>query len=122
MKENMRKYKPLISKSQAWDSIENQFSEWGEKHFKMLELVQHIKNSTLSNRIFGSTSMDKLVVSIYDPIEYEKESLHVIFDLHSNKWHFKYFAMPFQSPEFVRIYDSEKGIEKFDNFINMIKW
>lgn len=30
--------------------------------------------------------------------------------------------MPFQTPEFVRVYDAEKGIEKFDNFIKMIQW
>ncbi len=66
--------------------------------------------------------MDKLVISIYDPIDYRKEALHITFDLLNRKWNFKYFAMPFQEPEFVRTYDEEKGIGKFDNFIKMIKW
>lgn len=62
-----------MSKAQTWEYIENRYvSDWGEYHFKMLELVRHIKNSTLSNRLFGSTSMDKLIVSIYDPIDYDK--------------------------------------------------
>ena len=65
--------------------------------------------------------MDKLVVSIYDPIDYRKEALHITLSLWV-KWHFEYIAMPFQKPEFVRTYDEEKGIEKFDNFIKMIKW
>jgi hypothetical protein len=117
------KYQPRKAKARAWDYIENRYIEdWHGKHKRLLELVQHIRNSDLSVRLFGSTSMDKLVISIYDPLDYRKESLHITFDLWNRKWHFEYIAMPFQEAEIVRTYDEEKGIEKFDNFIKMIKW
>ncbi|MDP5082556.1 MAG: hypothetical protein NWP87_07875 [Winogradskyella sp.] len=118
-----RKYHPWNAKAQTWDYIENRYTEdWNGKQERLLELVRHIKNSNFKDRLFGSTSMDKLVVSIYDPIDYRKEALHITFDLWSRKWRFEYIAMPFQEPEFIRTYDEEKGIEKFDNFIKMIKW
>ena len=66
--------------------------------------------------------MDKLVVGIYDQMDTFKEALHITFDVYNNKWDFKYYAVPFKEPEFVRTYSAEKGIEKFDNFIKMINW
>ena len=60
-------YRPRI-KAQTWDYIENRFvNDWGGEPAKLLELVRHIKNSDLSQRLYGSSTMDrKLVVSIYD--------------------------------------------------------
>jgi hypothetical protein len=95
---------------------------WGGEHIRLLELTRHIKTSKLADRLYGSTSMDKLVISIYNPLDYQKESLHIQFDLGSKKWHFEYHAIPYQKPEFVRTYKEEIGIEKFDNFIKMINW
>ena len=66
--------------------------------------------------------MDKLVISIYDPLDYRKEALHINFNLLTRKWHFEYFALPFQDPEFVRDYKEVDGIAKFDKFIKMIGW
>lgn len=118
-----RKYQPWNAKAQSWDFIENRYKEdWQGEHKNLLELVRHIKNSDLNERLFGSTSMDKLVISIYDPIDYRQEALHITFDLWSRKWHFEYVAAPFRESEFVRTYDEEKGIEKFDQFVNLIRW
>lgn len=118
-----QQYKPWSAKAQSWDYIENRYrTDFGHCHFKLIELVEHIKKSKLSDRLFGSTSMDKLVVSIYEELDYRKEALHITFDLYKNEWHFKYFAVPFRQPEFTRTYSADKGIEKFDNFINMINW
>lgn len=119
---NSRKYQPCNTKSQNWEYIEDRFKSDWPNHKQMIELVQHIRNTNLKDKLFGSTSMDKLVISIYDQIDYRKEALHITFDLHSNKWNFKYIAMPFQKPEFVKTYDEQVGIEKFDKFIEMIKW
>ena len=63
-----------------------------------------------------------LIISIYENLEYEKEALHITFNSNSNEWHFRYFAVPFKDPEFVRTYTANVGIEKFDSFIKMIKW
>jgi hypothetical protein len=119
----VNKYHPWNAKAETWDFIENRFvTGFGGLHLRMIELVQHIRQSGLADRLYGSTSMDKLVVSIYDPIDYRKEALHINFDLDNNKWYFNYYAMPFQDPEFARTYSAKKGIEKFDKFVSMIRW
>jgi hypothetical protein len=121
--QTIQKYHPWNSKAQSWEYIENRFHEdFGGKHLRLIELIKHIRNTKLSDRLFGSTSMDKLIVSIYDPIDYRKEALHITFDVDNDKWRFNYFALPFQEPEFFRTYSGEKGIEKFDKFIKMINW
>lgn len=88
----------------------------------MLQLVKHIISTKLSDRLFAYTSMHKLVVSIYKPIEWNREALHIEFDVLDNKWHFKYYSKPKEPVEFERNYAPEKGIEKFDAFIKLIKW
>jgi hypothetical protein len=113
----------LTTKYQSWEFIENRFlTDFGNSHFKLIELVKHIRETKLSERLFGSTSMDKLVVGIYEELDYRKETLHITFNLDSSEWNFKYYGMPFQEAEFQRTYSAEKGIEKFDNFIKMINW
>jgi hypothetical protein len=117
------KYQPWSAHAVSWDEIEVRYiRNWAGAHVEMLKLVRYIKNSELAKRLYGSTSMDKLVVSIYNPLDYRKESLHITYGLESNKWQFEYYALPFQEPEFVRTYEAEKGIEKFEDFIRMIKW
>jgi hypothetical protein len=120
----INKYHPKNCKVRPWDDIEDSFSRWfGEQHKNNIaELVRHIKNSGLSNRLYGLTSMNKLVIGIYDPIEWDRETLHVTFDITKNEWHFVYYSVPFQPAEFIRTYSFDKGIEKFDSFIKMIGW
>ena len=111
--------------ARSWEEIEAVYLDLlkhGWKHEKMVELVRHIKSAPYSNRIFGITSLDKLILSIYNPIEMFKESLHISFDTHKMKWDFKYHSIPFKKPEFERVYPEEKGIEKLDSFIDMIRW
>ena len=116
------KYQPWNAKAQTWEFIEGRFIDDWPDHKQMLDLIQHIRNTKLKDKLFGSTSMDKLVISIYDPIDYRKEALHVTFNLYNKKWKFEYISMPFEKAEFVRTYDQNLGIEKFENFIEMIKW
>lgn len=120
----INKYSPKICKVRSWDDIEITFNTWfGEQHKdNIANLVRHIKTSGLANKLFGLTSMNKLVIGIYDPIEWDRETLHITFDTDKDEWHFVYYAVPFQSPEFIRTYPANKGIEKFDNFIKMINW
>lgn len=114
---------PFLVKPRAWRDIEHHYLTcFDGQHSELLELVRYIINSEVSQRIFAYTSMDKLVLSIYDPIDTFVEALHISFDIQNRNWHFAYFAQPFKDPEFERIYSADKGIEKFDNFIRMIKW
>jgi hypothetical protein len=120
----INQYKPRLSTPRSWDDLEDSFNRWFGQQYKstIAELIRHIQKNGLDKRIYGLSSMDKLVISIYNPIEWHREALHVTFDITSQNWHFVYYSMPFQSPEFVRTYAMENGMEKFDQFIQMINW
>ena len=94
---------------------------------EMVRLIKHIKQSGLSNRLFAYTSVDKLVISIYEKLDPLKESLHITYDLNSDKWIFEYYGGPLYgqsetNPEFYRVYEKSKGIEKLNKFIERIGW
>ena len=117
-------YKAQTAIVRSWDDIEEHFTKWfqGQYQDNIAILVKHIKMSGLSQRLFGYTSMDKLVVGIYNPMEWNREALHIEFDVQGQKWLFKYYPKPNEPAEFERQYSAEKGIEKFDNFIKIINW
>lgn len=70
-----QKYHPWNAKAQSWEFIENSYiTDWGGQHTQILKLVRYIKNSDYCKRIFGSTSMNKLVIGNCDPIDYRKRS------------------------------------------------
>ncbi|WP_375437722.1 hypothetical protein [uncultured Hymenobacter sp.] len=118
-------YYASTTKAVGWEVIEGRYTELinrGWRLIPLLDLVQKIKSSPLSTKLYAFTSLDRLVVSIYPDIEWERETLHVLFDQHRQEWEFKYFAKPYQKPEFVRQYPADAGKEKFDQFINMIRW
>jgi len=110
-------------KSRPWEEIEHFFRTFFDgPRYKMLELVQHIRSSGLDKRLFAGTSLDRLIISTEDDIVRHKDALHIKYDLAANLWRFEYFAKPFDDAEFVRTYQGDKGIEKFDNFIKLIGW
>jgi len=94
----------------------------GLNYEPMLELVQHISQSELRQRLFAYTSMHKLVVGFYEKIEPLGEALHIEFNLNTRKWSFKYYPRPDRELELDKIYDEQVGIEKFDRFIEKRKW
>ena len=98
-----------VMQSRSWSDIEAHYlnlNRNGWKHERFMELINHIKSLALSKRLYATTSLDTLLISIYDPIE----------------WHFDYYAVPHQKPECSRIYVADMGINKFDNFIQIIGW
>lgn len=119
-------YKSQTAKAKSWSEIENHYLyliDYGWKHERMLELVRYIRQTDLADRLYGYTSMDKLVISIYNPVEWNREALHISHN-QLDKWTFDYYALPpSQTPEVSRNYACEQGIEKFKDFIeNKIKW
>jgi hypothetical protein len=121
------KYKATSYKPHSWSEIQEKY-EWlmrGEEGWKiqpMIELVKHIRSSGLCDRLFGSTSLDWLHITIYDSIEPGREQLVIRFDEQTRKWSFKYLPYPFRAPEFEREYDADKGIEKLENILRLLKW
>jgi hypothetical protein len=119
------KHKPQTAKARSWDEIEEHYVELNKKgwgHGPLLDLVRHINAGGLKDRLFACTSLDKLVVSIYDPIEWDREALHIEFDRQNQRWDFKYISRPNEKPEFERQYDAELGLGKFDKFVSTMKW
>ncbi len=122
---NMDNYISQESKARPWPDIEQHYVDLnihGWRLEPLLELVRHIMATKMSDRLFAFTSMDKLIVGIYDPMEWNREALHIEFDAQSQKWFFKYYPKPNEPGEFERQYIGDKGLEKFDNFISMMKW
>jgi hypothetical protein len=113
----------LNTNPQSWEFIENRFVlDWDGKHSKFVELIKHIRKSRLSDRLYGSTSMDKLVLSNNTPLDYGQEALHITFDTATREWSFIYYSKPNIKPEFKRTYTEDQAIEKLDNFVKMINW
>lgn len=119
---------PWWAKAKQWSEINEYFEKYfGGLHTEMIKLIEHIQKSGLSKRLFAYTSMDKLIISIYEDIDPLKESLHITFDLKENHWIFEYFGGPLygqieDKPEFYRVYNKEQGIEKLESFISKIGW
>jgi hypothetical protein len=110
--------------AKAWKSIEDFYTELFDGRFldNMVILIKHIRATGLSRRLFATTSLDTLIISIYNPIERNTEALHISYDHVSKNLLFEYYATPFISPEFIRKYSSNVVIEKFDKFIERIRW
>jgi len=114
-----------MARVEPWNEIEEFFIKFFEGNYNdsMALLVKHIITTGLSSRLFAYTSMNRLIISIYDPIEWNREALHIFFNTHTKKWNFAYYSKPFQTTNtFRRQYERTQGIEKFDAFIKMVGW
>jgi hypothetical protein len=121
----MGNYKPILVQSKSWEAIENFYEELNkeeEKYYPILELVRYIKDSPLSKRIFGATSLDRLAVSIYDKIDFNSEVLIIRFSHQKQKWRFTYTAKPFTNPEWDKEYAVADGLKKFIQLVEVLKW
>lgn len=119
-------YNPTIRKTMPWDKIEQYYVNLISHGFElesMLSLVKHIKKDYPEGRLFGYIYLlEKLAVTIYNPAEWHRENLHIEFNRNNRRWHFEYFPKPFEPSEHEKYYDEPEGIEKFDQFINWLKW
>ena len=109
-------------KANEWSDIEYGFINYYGGNLKLVELTKHIRQSGLSKRIYGISSMGKLIIGNNELINFHIEALHVEYNLDTETWSFNYYAKPQQDPEFVRTYSADEGIEKFDQFIEWIRW
>ena len=118
-------YRTQKIKPHTWEKIEEFYIDAVNFYYdfqRYVELVRHIRTSGLSDRLFAYTSLYNLNIGIYNPIELGVEVLTIQFDITTRKWHFFYCPKPFEPIEFERYYEADKGIEKFDQFIEMLKW
>jgi hypothetical protein len=121
----VEKYKPQIVKVAQWQQIEEYYTDLishGWELESMLSLIRFIRNNNLDKRLFAYTSLDKLVLTIYNPAEWHRESLHIEFERNLKKWHFEYHPKPNGPIEAERYYSEEDGINKFCQYIEWLKW
>jgi len=109
-----------------WEDIRSFYSDLIVKGWPLDDIIPVISymadDSKLSERIFAYTSLDKLVLSIYYPIEPHRESLHIQFDKSNQLWEFKYYPAPYQPVEHERAYPGNLLLEKFKNYISRLNW
>lgn len=109
-----------------WDKIELFYKDLISNQWPLSDIISVIQfirnNENLSQRLFGCTSLDRLIISIYNPIELQKEALWIQFNTEKGLWNFKYYPFPFHKPEYERDYPGELLIEKFEGFIDLLKW
>lgn len=118
-------YTPSTTPAKAWADIERLYVSLTEDAFDqqpMVDLVRHIRIAYAEGRLHAFTSMHTLVVSVNNPIEFNRENLRVDYLHNDGSWEFNYFSKPFKPAEFSRRYPAPLGIEKFDSFVQMIGW
>lgn len=121
----MRKYKPQLADARSWYDILLHYNELVDinQAFKpLLSLVTFIEGNEIRNRIYAYTSMHKLIVGIYNRIEWNSEALHIEFNIETREWLFLYFSKPTEPKVFEKKYKESEGIEKFKQIIKYLKW
>lgn len=121
----MTYHKLSTVKAYPWPQIELHYANlnkhgWG--HERLLELVMYINTTDLRDRLYAFTSLDTLVVSNCNPIYIKSDALYIEFDRQKQCWHFRYYSQPYKMPEFERQYAADRGIEKLEKFVSMIRW
>jgi hypothetical protein len=118
-------YTANLVPSQPWDSIEAFYVSLTNDAFDqqpMVDLIRHIRSAYAENRFHAFTSMHTLVVSINNPIEFNRDNLRIDYHHRDTIWELNYLSNPFKPAEFIRRYPAQLGVEKFDSFVKMIGW
>ncbi|PQJ79750.1 hypothetical protein [Polaribacter porphyrae] len=123
----VEEYIPRFYPIKPWNETRSFYSDLIDNHnfelTPMLDLVDYIIKSKISDRVFGTISNHTmLTMSIYEKIELGREMLRIYFDSTEKKWFYKYYSRPDKLIQFEREYDKELGIEKFNQFISFVKW
>src|SRR4051812_27848456 len=122
----LQKFKPIEQKIIPWEDIEKYYQNLishGWMLENMVSLIQFIRNNNYDKRLFGYiVSLEKLVITIYNPAELHRESLYIEFNRQNRRWHFEYFAKPYEREEAERYCDEEDGIKKFLQYIKWLNW
>lgn len=120
------KYKALEINAKSWEDIELSYNDLIARNWPVqaiIPLIQHIKNTDfLRRKLFACTSLDKLIISIYNPIELTREAIHIKYHKDKKLWTFKYHPHPYQEVEHERDYPGELLVEKFLSYVDTLKW
>jgi hypothetical protein len=87
----------------------------------MFDLVEHIIDNGLGQRLFAYTSMHDLCLTNYPNISRHKDEV-TISPVGDDSYTLNYFAAPMDPPEFVRQCRGTELVRTFDNFIALVRW
>lgn len=121
----MTNIKPQLVKIVPWEEIEERYRELIAHHWRiepMLQLVEYIQASGMDKRLFAYMSVDRLIVTIYNPAEWNNEALRIQFKQRDQQWRFEYLPKSFEQVEMERFCAENEGIDKFLQFIDWLKW
>jgi len=122
-----QKYRPLTQNIITWDKIEKYYLDQISSGFNrgnILALISYIQNNDIGKRVFGCTSFlgERLIVTIYNPAEWRRESLFIQYNIHTERWCFEYYPKPYEASEMIRYCDNNELVNRFCKFIEWLKW
>jgi len=120
----LSKYKPSTVKAVPWNEIRSHYVQLvnhGWLYEEMIGLIDFITTGELGARLYAYTSIDKLVLSIYENITPAQEVLSIYFDRGAGMWNFQYQPEQFAKAEHERQYKDDL-IGHFQNYITLLKW
>lgn len=122
----VHKHKPSLVEAKSWDEIEYFYIDLISKGWPLgdiLSMIHFIKaDAQLSNKLFACTSLDKLIISIYNPIELWREAIHIQYNKEKELWNFRYYPQPHHEPEHERNYPGNLLFDKFRDFVHILGW
>src|ERR1700759_4555407 len=97
---NNHKYKAVKTKAKPWEEIEyfyNDLISQGWPLKDIIRVIRYIRNHAgLNQKLFACTSLDKLIISTHNPIELNREALHINYEKEKKIWSFKYYSHPYR--------------------------
>ena len=123
---SVHKYQPSLVEAKSWVEIERFYADLISQGWPLddiISMIQSIKDDDrLRNKLFACTSLDKLIISIYNPIDLWREAAHIQYNREKELWDFKYYTSQYREPEHQRSYTGELLIEKFRNYVKVLGW
>lgn len=121
----MKQYQSNTIKAYNWNDIyffyKNLIDSYGFELTPLLELVEHIQQNEKHKRLFAYISLHKLIVGRSNPLNSQKESLHIDYDTKEQKWSFVYYPKGNASMETTTC-TRELGIHLFEEIIYNKGW
>jgi hypothetical protein len=101
------KYQPSLVETKSWNEIEQFYADLisnGLPLDNIIPMIQFIKaDDRLPHKVFACTSLDKLIISVYNPIELWREAVHIQYNREKESRDFKYYPLPYQEPEIKEV-------------------
>ncbi|MGF7040081.1 hypothetical protein [Mucilaginibacter lappiensis] len=93
----------------------------GDDQMPMLEFVLYLKENPIGERLFAFTDSLRLIISVHNPIEPFRDTLHLEFNQATDAFLFTYYKQLDRKP-FVAEYKAESIVDKFMALIQGVGW